>query len=263
MKIYTKTGDDGNTGLLGNVRVGKESPRIEAYGVVDEVNASLGVVMAHLPQGQPAAKQGRDWLSAIQSDLLIIGTLLATPPSDPKRHADLPAGRIAALESQIDEMESHLVPLKNFILPQGSPCCAFAHQARAVSRRAERRVMTLLRQERVDKTIVVYLNRLSDFLFVLARWVNMQEGGPETTWTYSEGEGARTTSEAARPADRLGASLKKLETEKENRKTLFEKASHQMQKKKEIADKLFRQNVDQINKEGGKVEKPLRDFDLD
>jgi cob(I)alamin adenosyltransferase len=263
MKIYTKTGDDGNTGLLGNVRVGKETPRIEAYGAVDELNAAIGVVLAHLPQVLPASKQGHDWLSAIQSDLMIIGTMLATPPSDSKRHADLPSSRIQALETEIDEMESLLKPLKNFILPQGTPCCAFAHQARATSRRAERRVVALVRQERVDKAIVVYLNRLSDFLFVLARWVNMQEGGPELTWTYSETEGAKTTSEAAQPADRLGASLKKLETEKENRKTLFEKASHQIQKKKEIADKLFRQNVDQINKEGGKVEKPLRDFDLD
>ena len=124
-------------------------------------------------------------------------------------------------------------------------------------------MVALLRQERVDKRIIAYLNRLSDFLFVLARWVNLQEGGAETTWTYSEAEGAKTASEAAQPADRLGASLKKLEADKENRKTLFEKTTHHMQKKKEIADKLFRQNVDQINKEGGKVEKPLRDFDLD
>jgi len=260
MKIYTKTGDDGNTGLLGNVRVGKDTLRIETYGAVDELNAALGVVFAHLPE---PARSAQPWLCAIQSDLLIVGTLLATPPQDPKRHAELPAHRIKALEDQIDEMESHLKPLKNFILPQGTPACAFSHLARAISRRAERRVVTLMRQERIDKDIVVYLNRLSDYLFVLARWINMHEGGPETTWTYSESEGPRTFSEEARPADRLGATLKKLETEKENRKTLFEKTTHQMQKKKEIADKLFRQNVDQINKEGGKVEKPLRDFDLD
>src|ERR1019366_10658259 len=150
-----------------------------------------------------------------------------------------------------------------FILPQGAAACAFAQLARAIGRRAERRTIALFRQERVDKGILVYLNRLSDYLFVLARWTNMQEGGPESTWTYSESEGAKTATETAQPADRLGATLKKLETEKENRKTLFEKTTHQMQKKKEIADKLFRQNVDQINKEGGKVEKPLRDFDLD
>ncbi len=125
--------------------------------------------------------------------------------------------------------------------------------------------MALMHQERVDKAVVVYLNRLSDFLFVLARWISRDshEGGHETIWTYSEESGAKTSSEKARPADRLGATLKQLEAEKEGRKTLFEKTSSQMQKKKEIADKLFRQNVDQINKEGGKVEKPFRDMDLD
>jgi cob(I)alamin adenosyltransferase len=259
-KIYTKTGDDGNTGLLGNVRVGKDAIRIEAYGAVDELNAVVGVILAHLPQ---AAEAARTTLVAIQSDLLIIGTMLSTPPQDPKRHADLPAARTQALETQIDEMESHLKPLTNFILPQGAPAAAFAHLARTICRRAERRVVTLQKQERVDKGILVYLNRLGDYLFVFARWTNMQEGGPESTWTYSEAEGAKTETCAAQPADRLGATLKKLETEKEGRKTLFEKASHQMQKKKDIADKLFRQNVEQIKKEGGKVEKPVRDFDLD
>lgn len=259
-KIYTKTGDDGNTGLLGNVRVGKETTRIEAYGAVDELNAALGVVLAHLSAPAQAAQKP---LSGIQSDLMIIGTMLATPPSDSKRHADLPAARTKTLEDQIDELETHLKPLQNFILPQGTPASSFAHLARAISRRAERRVIALLRQERVDKGIIVYLNRLSDYLFVLARWINTQEGGPESTWTYSEAEGARTTSEKAQPSDRLGATLKKLEAEKENRKTLLEKTSEAMQKKKEIADKLFRQNVEQIKKDGGKVEKPLRDFDLD
>ncbi len=260
MKIYTKTGDDGNTGLLGNVRIGKETTRIEAYGAVDELNAAMGVVLAHLSSSAHAAKTQ---LTAIQSDLLIIGTMLATPPSDPKKRADLPAARTTALENQIDDMESHLKPLQNFILPQGTPACAFAHLARGISRRAERRTVALSRQERVDKGIIVYLNRLSDYLFVLARWINMHEGGAESTWTYAEAEGAKTSSEKAQPTDRLGASLKKLETEKENRKTLFEKASQEMQKKKENADKLFRQNVEQVKKDGGKVEKPLRDFDLD
>lgn len=260
MKIYTKTGDEGKTGLLGNVRVEKDSTRIEAYGTVDETNAALGVILAHLPQ---AAQEARPWLNGIQSDLLIIGSLLATPPSDPKRRADLPTHRVQALETHIDHMETGLKPLQNFILPQGSPCAAFAHLTRGISRRAERRVVTLAHEERVDKIIIVYLNRLSDFLFVLARWINTHEGGPETTWTYSEMDGAKIVSEAAQPADQLGSTLKKLEVEKENRKTLFEKTASQMQKKKEIADKLFRQNIDQINKEGGKIEKPFRDIDLD
>jgi len=260
MKIYTKTGDDGNTGLLGNVRVPKDSRRIESCGAVDETNAALGVILAHLP---PAAQAARAWMNGIQSDLLVIGTLLATPASDNKKRADLPAGRLQALEDQIDQMEADLKPLDQFILPQGTPAAAFAHFARAICRRAERRVVALSHEERVDKIVPAYLNRLSDFLFVLARWTNIHEGGPETLWSYSDAEGAKTSSETARPADRLGATLKKLETDKENRKTLFEKTTSQIQKKKEIADKLFRQNVDQINKKGGKVEKPIRDVDLD
>src|ERR1700690_1173833 len=107
MKIYTKTGDDGNTGLLGNVRVGKDSVRIEAYGAVDELNAAIGVILAHLPQATEAA---RAQLVAIQRDLLIVGTIISTPPQDSKRHADLPAARTQALENHIDEMESHLKP---------------------------------------------------------------------------------------------------------------------------------------------------------
>src|SRR4051812_6552734 len=129
MKIYTKTGDDGSTGLLGNVRAGKETLRIEAYGEVDETNAAIGVVLAHLPA---ATQEARLWLTAIQSDLLIIGALLATPPSDPKRRADLPASRIMALETHIDRLDASLKPLSHFILPQGIPCAAFAHMARGV-----------------------------------------------------------------------------------------------------------------------------------
>jgi len=260
MKIYTKTGDDGTTGLLGNVRVRKDAARIEAYGAVDELNAALGLILAQLPA---AAQAARPWLNAVQSDLFIVGTLLATPPSDSKRRAELPATRIHALEEQIDQMEEELPPLKNFILPQGAFCACLAHQARAVSRRVERRVVALAAEERVDRDVVPYLNRISDFLFVLARWVNVHEGGHESTWTYSEAEGAKIESESAKPKDRLGATLKKLETDKENRKTLFEKTSSELQKKKEIADKLFRQSVDQIKKDGGPVEKPLRDMDLD
>src|ERR1700690_2696868 len=117
VKIYTKTGDDGNTGLLGNVRVGKDSIRIEAYGAVDELNAVIGIVIVHLPQ---AGKAARATLTGIQSDLLILGTMLATPPQDSKRHADLSNSRISDLETQIDDMESHLKPLTQFILPQGA-----------------------------------------------------------------------------------------------------------------------------------------------
>ena len=255
MKIYTKTGDDGTTGLIGNARVRKDSVRIEAYGEVDELNAALGVVIAHLPS---LASSARGWLDAIQNDLFILGALLATPPQADRKPAALPPQRIQALEDQIDQMEKSLKPLKNFILPQGTPCAAFIHLSRAVSRRAERRVVALDSKEKVDPLIVVYMNRLSDFLFVLARWVNYQEGGTETAWINPAGD----VPGQLQP-DRLSASLGKLEMEKERRKSLFEKTSTDLQKKKEEAEKLFKQNVDQINKDGGKVDKPIREIDLD
>lgn len=260
-KIYTKTGDDGSTSLLGNVRVRKDTPRVEACGTLDELNAALGVAAALIPK---SAGQLPGWVTGIQSDLMVIGTVLATPPSASKRFAELSPLRVQALEGYIDQMQEDLRPLDHFILPQGTACTSAMHFARAISRRAERRVVTLANQERVDSIVLAYLNRLSDLLYVFARWINAHEGGQETTWTYSaESGGAKTTSETAKPSDRLDASLKKLEAEKQNRQTLFEKASNQMQKKKELADKLFRQNIDQIHKEGGKVEKPLRDMDLD
>src|SRR5690349_18022997 len=117
MKIYTKTGDDGTTGLLGQVRVRKDARRLSAYGSVDETNAALGLVISHL---SASSDHARGWLDGIQSDLFIIGTLLATPPSDSRTHAVLAESRIQALESQIDQMEKDLPALKNFILPQGT-----------------------------------------------------------------------------------------------------------------------------------------------
>jgi cob(I)alamin adenosyltransferase len=255
MKIYTKTGDDGTTGLLGNLRVRKDAARIEAYGTVDELNACLGVVLAHLPN---AAHAARGWLDAIQSDLFVIGSLLSTPPNDPHKRTALASGRTEALEQSIDQMEKSLLPLKNFILPQGTSCAAFLHLARAISRRAERRVVTLDSAEKVDTPLLVYLNRLSDFLFVLARWVNHQEGGSETTWINPSGEGPGLPQ-----ADRLSASLGKLEQEKERRKSLFEKTTADLQKKKADAERSFQQSVEQIKKDGGKVDPIIRPIDLD
>src|SRR5262249_49902007 len=121
--------------------------------------------------------------------------ILSTPPQAGSKRTDLPAGRVEALENHIDAMEDELKPLTNFILPQGSAASAFAHLARGICRRAERHTVALSRQERVDRDAIVYLNRLSDYLFVLARWINMHEGGPETIWTYSETEGAKTATD--------------------------------------------------------------------
>jgi cob(I)alamin adenosyltransferase len=260
MKIYTKTGDDGSTGLLGNVRVRKDAMRIEAYGSVDEVNAALGLFHAHVP---PAAQKSRGWLDAIQSDLFVIGTLLASSPESVAPKVTLEASRIQALEEQIDQMESELRPLTHFILPQGAPVAAFAHLARAISRRAERRVVTLAAKEKVDSLVLIYLNRLSDFLFVLARWVNAKEGGPETAWIPREGSSPTTVTQEVPKADLLSQTLRKLEDEKNARKTLFEKASSDLQKKKENAAKAFHEGVDQIKKEGGTVQPPIREIDLD
>lgn len=250
MKIYTRTGDDGTSGLLDNKRVRKDDIRLEAYGEVDELNAALGVVLS----------QSSDWpasaaslISGIQSNLFTIGTVLATPPQTGKTLARLDPAETKRLENAIDQMEEELPPLKNFILPQGSGACSFTHLARAICRRAERRVVALSGLEPVDPVVLVYLNRLSDYLFVLARWINRREGGTETIWT-AEGPVVQ---------DRLESTLQKLEDDKRKRQTLFEKAAQDLQKKKERAEKIFRQNVDSINKEGGKVEKPLRDMDLD
>jgi len=256
MKIYTKTGDDGTTGLLGRQRVRKDDVRIEAYGEVDEANAALGVLIAQLP---PMLKETTVFLTAIQSDLFVIGTLLATPPQSQKAFSYLDPARAAALEQAIDEMEKEVPPLKNFILPQGTSSCAAAHLARAISRRAERRMVALSSLEPVTPQALIYINRLSDYLFVLARWLNHQEGGTEIPWQNVSHEGTA----AAPSQDRLEATLHKLVDEKKKRETLFEKTAQELERKKKAAENLFRKNVDTINKDGGTVEKPFREIDLD
>jgi cob(I)alamin adenosyltransferase len=253
MKIYTKTGDDGTTGLLGAQRVRKDDVRIEAYGEVDELNAALGVLLSQLPlSAQDLAPE----LTNIQNDLFAIGAQLATPAGTTKVLAVLDPARVHALEQSIDRMEKDLPPLKNFILPQGTGSCSFAHLARAIARRAERRVVALSGLDTVAPLILTHLNRLSDYLFVAARWLNKQDGGTEIPWITGNAG-------AAPAADRLETTLQKLEDEKKKRATLFERASSDLNRKKELAQKLFKQNVEQINKDGGKVEKPLRDVDLD
>jgi cob(I)alamin adenosyltransferase len=179
MKIYTKTGDSGETGLYGGPRVRKDSPRIEAYGTVDELNALLGLVRAEeLPNEFDAL------LARIQSELFDVGAELATP--DPERHgtALVGAARIAALESAIDRFEATLAPLKQFILPGGTRAAASLHVARTVCRRAERHVVTLSHapSETVSADLIIYLNRLSDLLFVLARAANAAAGQADVPW---------------------------------------------------------------------------------
>ncbi len=178
MKIYTRTGDDGTTGLLGAGRVAKHDARVEAYGSVDELNAVLGVARALDP-----AKLVDGPLARIQVTLFQIGAELAA--SDPRMLAALARvsdGDVAELEALIDRLEAELPPLTRFILPGGTPLAAHLHLARTVCRRAERRVTALAAREAVEPRLVRWLNRLADLLFVMARWVNAREGGAETTW---------------------------------------------------------------------------------
>lgn len=179
MKIYTKTGDLGDTGLFGGPRVRKDAPRIEAYGTVDELNSVLGLARAAGLDNDLDALVGQ-----IQNELFALGAQLATP--DPAAHNTALVGprEIAALEQAIDRLEQGLAPLKQFILPGGTPAAAQLHFARTVCRRAERRLVTLTDQstEPIAADIVVYLNRLSDLLFVMARSVNRAAGHPDVPW---------------------------------------------------------------------------------
>lgn len=179
MKIYTKTGDDGDTGLFGGPRVPKDHARIESYGDVDELNSHLGVARAaELPPAIDTI------LARVQHELFALGSTLATP--QPERHAipQIGAEQIAALEADIDQYEETLPPLAQFILPGGTPGGAQLHLARTVCRRAERRLVTLRRaaSEPIAAELLVYLNRLGDLLFVLARAANRSEGVPEEPW---------------------------------------------------------------------------------
>jgi cob(I)alamin adenosyltransferase len=179
VKIYTKTGDQGMTGLLGKNRVPKDDIRIEAYGTVDELNAVLGVVRA---QGVDSAADAV--LAQLQSDLFVVGSALAdNSPSGPFHHA-ITAEHVTGLENHIDLLETELRPLTQFILPGGTLAAAHIHLARTVCRRAERLTVSLSRRsgENVSGSLVVYLNRLSDLLFVLARVVNHRAGVADTPW---------------------------------------------------------------------------------
>lgn len=180
-KIYTKTGDDGRTALFGGGRVGKDDLRVAAYGDVDELNAVLG--MARSVEMMPRIDEV---LAPIQRDLFAIGALLATPHPEEHRKqlekARIGDKRIAQLEQAIDDGEEELEPLKAFILPGGTPKASALHVARTVCRRAERAVVRLRGTEEVPPVVIVYLNRLSDLLFVLARVANTRAGAGEVTW---------------------------------------------------------------------------------
>lgn len=178
MKIYTRTGDSGSTGLFGGPRVAKDDARIEAYGTIDELNALLGTARA-AGLGAPVDR----WVEQVQSELFSIGAELATPDPDAHHVRLIAPSHIRTLEGWIDEAEAQLPELRQFILPDGTAAATHVHTARAVCRRAERRLVTLMRHEtKISDAPLIYLNRLSDLLFVLARLVNHQAGAPETPW---------------------------------------------------------------------------------
>ncbi len=182
MKIYTRKGDSGETSLFGGERVTKDNQRVAAYGTVDELNSALGLAIAALPQ---PLQDWRPALVKIQSDCFTIGSILATPKSGAARPEHIPAlseRRVEDLEDAIDGLDEELQPLKAFVLPGGSESSAAVHLTRSICRRAERCVVTLAQSEEVEPVIIKYLNRLSDFLFTLARAANARQGVADVEW---------------------------------------------------------------------------------
>ncbi len=178
-KVYTKTGDKGTTSLVGGIRIGKAGTRIEAYGTVDELNSQLGLLAAHM-----TADDDRRTVEQIQSILFNVGTHLATDLSQTPLYpsARLPEDATKQLEEEIDRTLAILPEAQGFILPGGTPAAAQAHVCRSVCRRAERRVVALAAEAEVGPEIQTYLNRLSDYLFVLAKKLNFIAGNSEKMW---------------------------------------------------------------------------------
>jgi cob(I)alamin adenosyltransferase len=172
-KIYTRTGDDGTTGLGDGSRVDKDSARVEAYGTVDEANSAIGLVLA----AESVPGDIRRFLTEVQHDLFELGGELCIPG-----HAAIHGDFIERLETELDRLNADLPPLKDFILPGGGHAASACHLARTIARRAERRVSTLMREESVRPEVLRYLNRLSDLLFVTARVLARRESGEEVLW---------------------------------------------------------------------------------
>jgi cob(I)alamin adenosyltransferase len=177
-KIYTRTGDAGSTGLSDGARIAKDHPRIEAIGAVDELNSAIGIVLAHTP-----AAPIDTMLTNIQHSLFDLGGELSMPET-----ICIEGERVTLLEKWLDSLNANLPPLKEFILPGGSPAAAACHLARAICRRAERRLHTLSQGEAVNPAAAGYLNRLSDLLFVIARELNRVAGKPDVFWRHERSE---------------------------------------------------------------------------
>ena len=179
MRVYTKTGDDGTSGLIGGTRVEKYDLRLESYGTVDELNSWIGLICS-----QKIDQATRDLLISVQNNLFVIGARLATDLSMTDLSAKLPLNmkEIAKLESEMDRILDQLPPMEHFVLPGGSNTVSYCHLARTVCRRAERRVCQLAKEVSIPAEIIRYLNRLSDYLFVLSRKVAVDEGIDEIQW---------------------------------------------------------------------------------
>ncbi len=178
MKIYTKTGDKGETSLFGGAKLSKNDLRIEAYGTVDELNSVLGCALSFLQNAELQTP-----IQNLQKELFVLGAELASPQANEKMKAGfLQKSHITAQELWIDEMEAKLSPLKQFILPGGSKSASFLHLARTVCRRAERIVVELSGKEEIRPEVIMYLNRLSDLCFVLARFINQTQGESDILW---------------------------------------------------------------------------------
>lgn len=179
MKIYTKTGDKGTTSLFDKTRVSKDDPRVGAYGDVDELNAMLGICLSDLNE-----KDVRELLIEIQRDLFALGAQLANPSHKKQRNkTSFTEEKIRHLEDSIDKFEAELKPVKDFMLPGGNSSSARLHFARTICRRAERKIVSLMKNENVDNVFLVYMNRLSDLLFVLARVMNKRGSVKEVSWS--------------------------------------------------------------------------------
>jgi cob(I)alamin adenosyltransferase len=195
-RIYTRTGDDGTTSLFGGERVGKGNARIDAYGTVDEANSVVGLARSHL-RDQPGAERLDPVLGEVQEELFVVGADLATPVDAKPLVPRITEEHVGRVEDRIDAFDADLDPLKSFVLPGGSPAGASLHSARTICRRAERLVVQASASTPINEKSKVYLNRLSDLLFVLARWANKQAGVREDKWVPDDA-GDEDDSESAR-----------------------------------------------------------------
>jgi len=176
VKIYTKTGDDGTTGLIGNKRVKKSNPRIATYGIVDELNAAIGIILS-----SKLGKDIRNLLTRIQNDLFVVGADLANPNLDNKS-SRVTSEMVLFLEKEIDKLEEKLSPITFFILPGGDLIASRIHLARAICRRAEINVVKLSEVDKINNECLIYMNRLSDLLFVIARTINKRKKISDVAW---------------------------------------------------------------------------------